>query len=126
MAVACAALLAGGCSFRPPAPPGTIWVSGEVSSGGKPLPFGVIQFFAKDSGASGSVRIHQGRFGLWLKPVGYHVAVIAHEKPGHEDGKGGYVPAVSIIPERYGDIATSKLEADVHDGARHLRIDLDG
>ena len=115
----------GGCSRRPPAPPGGIWVTGEVSTAGKPLPFGVVQFFGKDSGASGSVRIQRGRFALWLKAGAYRVAVIAEEKPGHEDEKGGYVPAKSLIPEKYGDVATSKIEAAVSDQSHHVRITLE-
>lgn len=126
LTLALVALVPAGCSSRPPAPAGGIWVTGEVTSEGKPLPFGVIQFFGKDSGASGSVRIQRGRFALWLKAGGYRVAVIAEETPGHEDERGGYVPAKSLIPEKFGDVATSKLEADVSEQQRHLRLALDG
>lgn len=121
-----AGLLASGCSYRPPAPPGTIWVTGEITTEGKPLPFGVIQFFGKETGASGSVRVKHGRFALWLKPGGYSVAVIAEESPGHEDEKGGYVPAKSLIPPKFGMIATSQLEAEVGEKNRHLRFAVDG
>ncbi len=114
-----------GCGTRPPGPPGSVWVEGEVRHGGTALPFGVIQFFGKDSGASGSVRIRGGRFGLHLKPGPYQVAIIAEETPGHEDEKGGYVPAKSLISERYGDIKTSKLEAEVNASMGGLRFDLD-
>lgn len=124
-ALALAVVFTLGCSTRPPGPPGSVWVDGEVRHGGAALPFGVIQFFGKDSGASGSVRIRGGRFGLHLKPGPYQVAIIAEETPGHEDEKGGYVPAKSLIPERYGDIKTSKLEAEVAPSPGRLRFDLD-
>jgi hypothetical protein len=120
-----AVLGAPGCSGRPPAPPGAVWVDGEVRHVGAALPFGVVQFFATDSVASGSVRIKAGRFGLYLKPGSYQVAIIAEEMPGHEDEKGGYVPAKSLIPERFGDIKTSKLEAEVRQSMGRLRFDLD-
>lgn len=114
-----------GCGRRLSAPPGTVWVAGEVRYGGSALPFGVVQFFDTDSGASGSVRIRGGKFGLGLHPGRYQVAVIAEEKPGYEDEKGGYIPARSLVPERFGDIKTSKLEAEVSPSMGRLRFDLD-
>lgn len=112
-----------GCARRPPAPPGAVWVDGTVAYDERPLPHGVVQFFATDGNASGSVRIEDGRFGGYLQPGRYAVAVVARERPAQEDDQGRYVPATSLIPERYGDIASSTLVVDV-EAHRPLSITL--
>ena len=121
--VGCSMLIAG-CSGGAPAPPGAVWVKGEARFEGLPLEKGVVQFFAVDGAASGAARIRAGRFGLYLQPADYAVAVIAEESHGYEAEDGTYVPPKSLIPLRYADIATSKLETQVDASRRSVVLDL--
>lgn len=118
-----AACVLAGCSQRPPAPEGAIWIEGGVRYHAQPVPRGVVQFFATDGNASGAARIREGHFGGYLRPGRYAVAVIAPQTPAQENERGQYVPATSLIPDRYGDIATSSLVVDVN--AAHDRVEFD-
>mgnify|MGYP006274888543 CR=1 FL=1 len=101
-----------------------VWVTGRVLVTGRPLPAGVVQFFAKDGEASGSTRIQAGRFGLSLPPGIYRVAVVSRESHGRETEGGGVVAAKSLVADRYGDIATSGLTADVTRRGTPFEFDL--
>jgi hypothetical protein len=117
-------LIFAGCSRGAPAPRGAIWVKGTARFDGQPLEKGVVQFFAVEGAASGATRIRNGRFGLYLQPTDYTVAVIAEESHGYEAEDGTYVPSKSLIPLRYGDITTSGLSAHVDESQRSVVLEL--
>lgn len=121
--VGCSMLLAG-CSRGAPPPRGAVWVTGHARFHGLPLEKGVVQFFAVEGAASGATRIRNGRFGLYLQPTEYAVAVIAEESHGYEAEDGTYVPPKSLIPVRYGDIATSGLGAHIDQSQRSVVLEL--
>lgn len=122
-----ASFLASGCG--PKGPPGAVWVTGSVRFDGKPLPEGAVHFLAKEQkpgAASGSVRLSPGsRFGLYLKPGDYSVAVVSEEGVAEMDMKTGrMIPAKSRIPLKYTTVKDSGLEARVDAAGRTLTLEL--
>lgn len=126
-AVLLAAMVATGCG-GPKGPPGTIWVSGSVLYDGKPLPEGAVHFAPKDqatAGSGGSSRLKGSRFGLFLRPGTYGVAIISEEGVATMDMKTGReIPAKSRIPRKYTTVTTSALEAAVDAGHRTVDFSL--
>jgi len=126
-AILLASLFATGCG-GPKGPPGTIWVSGSVLYEGKPLPEGAVHFAPKDkstAGSGGSTRLKGSRFGLFLRPGNYGVAVISEEGVATMDMKTGReIPAKSRIPEKYTTVTTSGLEATFDNGHRTTDLSL--
>jgi hypothetical protein len=127
MVVAMAVMAVVGCGPRGPV--GTIWVSGTVLHDGKPLSEGAVHFLAKDrkAMASGSTRLKDGKFGLYIQPGDYSLAVVSEEGGEQMDMKTGLViPAKSRIPRRYTTVTESGLEAKVDAQNRTLSIVLEG
>lgn len=126
-AILLASLVATGCG-GPKGPSGTIWVTGSVLYDGKPLPEGAVHFAPKDkstAGSGGSSRLKGSRFGLFLRPGNYGVAVISEEGVATMDMKTGLeIPAPSRIPRKYTTVTTSALEAAVDAGHRTVNFSL--
>jgi hypothetical protein len=104
-------------------------VSGTVLHDGKPLSEGAVHFLAKDrkAMASGSTRLKDGKFGLYIQPGDYALAVVSEEGGEQMDMKTGLViPAKSRIPRRYTMVTESGLEAKVDAQNRTLSIVLEG
>jgi hypothetical protein len=120
-AILLASLFATGCG-GPQGPPGTIWVTGSVLYDGKPLSEGAVHFAPKDqatASSGGSSRLKDSRFGLFLQPGNYGVAIISEEGVAVMDMKTGReIPAKSRIPEKYTAVTTSGLEATFDSGHR--------
>jgi hypothetical protein len=114
-------LLTAGCG-GPKGPPGSIWVTGSVLYDGKSLPEGAVHFAPKDqatAGSGGSARLKGSRFGLFLQPGNYGVAVISEEGVATTDMKTGrLIPAKSRIPLKYTTVTTSGLEDTFDAGHR--------
>ena len=110
-----------GCG-GPKGPPGSIWVNGSVLYDGKSLPEAVVHFAPKEqatAGSGGAARLKGNRFGLFLQPGNYLVAVISEEGVAETDMKTGrMIPAKSRIPEKYTSVTTSGLEATFDTGRR--------
>lgn len=115
-----------GCG--PQGPPGTVWVTGTVLYEGKPLPAGAVHFLSKEKtpgAASGSVRLSSSRFGLYLLPGDYAVAVVSEEGVAEMDRKTGrMIPAKSRIPLKYTSVTDSGLRATIDAGHRTVAIDI--
>lgn len=108
-----------GCG--PKGPPGTIFVTGAIVYEGKRLPEGAIHFAAKGEAppATASARLKDGRYGLYLQPGAYAVAIVSDEGVAEMDMKTGrMIPAKSRIPAKYTAITTSGLEATFDSGHR--------
>lgn len=120
------ALAVTGCGRAGPA--GTIWVTGTVVHDGKPLSEGGVHFLAQDgkASASGSARLKDGKFGLYLMPGDYSIAVVSTEGSEEMDMKTGRViPAKSRIPLRYTTVTESGLAAQVDAGHRTVSLALE-
>jgi hypothetical protein len=119
-----ALLLCLGCGTK--GPPGTLWVSGSVTLEGTSLRTGVVHFVPKDistGDTGGALRIQGGRFGLFLKPGHYRLAVISRDGVEEIDAKtGSLIPPPSLIPIKYETVSTSGLDAMID--AEHRRIDI--
>lgn len=117
-------MLIAGCGSK--APPGTVWVTGTVAHQGSPLSEGVIHFVPPQNSASGggaATRISGGRFGLYLQPGKYGLAILSPQGVEEIDPKTGrLIPPPSHISLDYGSVTTSGLEAAVD--ASHRRVDL--
>ena len=113
-----------GCGSK--APPGTIWITGTVAHQGSPLSEGVIHFVSPQNsapGGGGATRITGGRFGLYLQPGKYGLAILSPQGVEEIDPKTGrLIPPPSRISLDYGSVTTSALEATVD--ANHHRVDL--
>lgn len=109
-----------GCGTQGPA--GMLWVTGTVLHDGKPLQEGAVHFLAREKGAagsSGSSRLTSSRYGLYLAPGDYAIAVVSEEGVAVMDMKTGrMIPAKSRIPEKYTSVTTSGLEATFDGGHR--------
>jgi hypothetical protein len=120
-----------GCA-RPQRLP-TAEVTGQVTYDGEPLPQGVVIFEpATGRAASGQIR-PDGSFtlGTYEKADGavlgrHRAAVIAREEVAEESPGAPLAPRVgrSLIPETYGDTATSGLEFEVVAEGNHFEIRL--
>lgn len=120
------ALAIAGCGQAGPA--GTIWVNGTVVHDGKPLPEGAVHFLGKErnAGASGSARLQGGKFGLYLAPGNYSIAVVSEDGVAETDMKTGrMVLAKSRIPLRYTTVTDSGLSAQVDTGHRTVSLVLE-
>jgi hypothetical protein len=117
-------VLIAGCGSK--APPGTIWIDGTVAHQGSPLPEGVIHFVPHQDSVSGggaATRISGGRFGLYLQPGRYGLAILSPQGVEEIDPRTGrLIPPPSRISLDYGSATTSGLEATVD--ASHRRVDL--
>lgn len=117
-------MLIAGCGSK--APPGTVWVTGMVAHQGSPLPEGMIHFVPRQDSAPGSgaaTRISGGRFGLYLRPGRYGLAILSPQGVEEIDPRTGrLIPPPSRIALDYGSVTTSGLEATVD--ASHRRVDL--
>ena len=121
LAVAMLGCIAGGCGGS--GDPNAVEVSGTITFAGQPLPSGSINFFRE--GASGSAAIDgRGRYTMSLPPGNYQVSIRASE--GYPPmGEGGQVILPkSLIPEKYGDVATSGLRATVEKSQSEVDFDL--
>ena len=109
-------------------PPGMLWVAGTVLYDGQPLPEGAVHFLAQgkgSAGSSGSARLTKSRYGLYLAPGEYAVAVISEDGVAEMDRKTGrMIPAKSRIPEKYTSVTTSGLEATFDAGHRTVDFSL--
>jgi hypothetical protein len=79
-----------GCGRK--GPPGMLWVTGTVLYEGQPLPEGAVHFLAQGKGSvgsSGSSRLSNSRYGLYLAPGEYAVAIISQEGLPEMDMKTG-------------------------------------
>lgn len=95
---------------------------------GRPLPEGGVHFLAKDgkAAASGSARLKGGKFGLYLMPGDYAIAVVSTEGSEEMDMKTGRViPAKSRIPLRYTTVTESGLGAQIDAGRHRVSIALE-
>jgi hypothetical protein len=76
-------------------------------------------------GSSGSSRLSNSRYGLYLAPGEYAVAVISEEGVAVMDMKTGReTPAKSRIPEKYTAVTTSGLKATFDNGHRTADLSL--
>jgi hypothetical protein len=109
-------------------PPGMLWVTGTVLYEGQPLPEGAVHFLAQgkgSAGSSGSARLSNSRYGLYLAPGEYAVAIISEEGVAVMDRKTGrMIPAKSRIPEKYTAVTTSGLKATFDTGHRTADLSL--
>ncbi|MDB5336919.1 MAG: hypothetical protein JWN70_2538 [Planctomycetaceae bacterium] len=135
LAAICLTGCGGGDDVKPL--PNLVPVSGTVTYDGKPLPQGTIQLEPVDPAAkiqSASGDIKNGSFTLATTAsakgamIGkYKVritsvegnAVVAMPEPGKPAAK-----PKSLIPEKYGDLKQSGLEADITKGMAALKFDL--
>ena len=120
------ALVVCGCGRGGPA--GAIWVTGTVMHDERPLSEGGVHFLAKDgkASASGSARLKDGKFGLYLMPGDYSIAVVSTEGSEEMDMKTGRViPAKSRIPLRYTTVTESGLVAQVDAAHRTVSLALE-
>jgi hypothetical protein len=115
-----------GCGRK--GPPGMLWVTGTVLYEGQPLPEGAVHFLAQGKGSvgsSGSSRLSNSRYGLYLAPGEYAVAIISQEGLPEMDMKTGReTPAKSRIPEKYTAVTTSGLKATFDNGHRTADLSL--
>lgn len=115
-----------GCGTK--APPGTLWISGNVTHEGDRLVKGVIHFVPKNgspAGGGGAARIDNGRFGLYLMPGHYDMAVVSRDGVEEIDPKTGrLLPPPSRIPIRFETVTTSGLETTVDPDHRSIGIQL--
>ena len=115
-----------GCGRK--GPPGMLWVTGTVLYEGQPLPEGAVHFLAQGKGSvgsSGSSRLSNSRYGLYLAPGEYAVAIISQEGLPEMDMKTGReIPAKSRIPQKYTAVTTSGLKATFDNGHRTADLSL--
>ena len=115
-----------GCGRK--GPPGMLWVTGTVLYEGQPLPEGAVHFLAQGKGSvgsSGSSRLSNSRYGLYLAPGEYAVAIISQEGLPEMDMKTGReIPAKSRIPQKYTAVTTSGLKATFDNGHRAADLSL--
>lgn len=115
-----------GCGAK--APPGTLWISGNVNHEDDRLVKGVVHFVPKNgspAGGGGAARIEDGRFGLYLMPGHYEMAVVSRDGVEDIDPKTGrLLPPPSRIPIRFETVKTSGLEATVDPDQRRIDIQL--
>ena len=115
-----------GCGRK--GPPGMLWVTGTVLYEGQPLPEGAVHFLAQGKGSagrSGSARLSNSRYGLYLAPGEYAVAIISQEGLPEMDMKTGReIPAKSRIPQKYTAVTTSGLKATFDNGHRAADLSL--
>ncbi len=127
LALSSLVVLIAGCGSN--APPGTIWISGTVAHQDSPLPEGVIHFVPRQdsaSGGGGATRISCGRFGLYLRPGRYGLAVLSPQGVEEIDPRTGrLIPPPSRISLDYGSVTTSGLEAVVDASYRRVELRLD-
>lgn len=126
-------LVAGGCGGTDVEHPETTPVKGTVSYKGKPLDSGTISFVS-DGGhtASGPIK-SDGTFDLSTfgegdgAVLGHHrVRVVANNQPVDvmPGSSPGYKPTKDLIPKKYGDAASSGVEATVAKGQTPIEINL--
>lgn len=121
-ALALAMMVFGAIGCGRQGPPGMLWVTGKVLYEGKPLPEGAVHFLAEvkgTTGSSGSARLTNSRYGLYLAPGEYAVAVVSEEGVAEMDRKTGrMIPAKSRIPAKYTAVTTSGLKVTFDNGQR--------
>jgi len=105
-----------GCGSRNPA---TVPVTGTVTFNGTPVEGANVSFFGQQGRPAAGVSDGQGRFRLMTFAPGdgalpgeYEVVVTKTEAPS-EDPNRPYPPVRSLLPERYGNRASSGLRASV-------------
>jgi hypothetical protein len=115
-----------GCGKKGPS--GMLWVTGTVLYEGQPLPEGAVHFLAQGKGSvgsSGSSRLSNSRYGLYLAPGEYAVAIISQEGlPEMNMKTGRETPAKSRIPEKYTAVTTSGLRVTFDNGHRTADLSL--
>ena len=103
---------------------GKVLVTGTVTLDGTPLPRGSVLFRPKTGdGGSGPVK-SAGRFSVTLLPGEYQLLVRCDDGSATISEQGEYVPGKSLIPERYGDAATSELTVTVAPDMQPMRVEL--
>lgn len=103
---------------------GKVLVTGTVKYDRTPLPRGSVLFRpTTGDGGSGPIK-SEGRFSVALLPGEYQLLVRCDDGSATISEQGEYMPGKSLIPERYGDAATSDLTVTVAPGMQPLQIDL--
>jgi hypothetical protein len=122
----------GGCGSEYDAHPLTVPVQGKVTYNGEPVPKGTITF-QPDGGRPAVGEIQpDGTYRLstfgekdGAIPGTHKVMIIANTgDPTKMPSSPGYVPPKDLVPKKYGDLATSNLEATVTKDKKSYDFDL--
>ena len=103
---------------------GKVFLTGTVNHAGKPLAGGSVLFSSEKSDGGTALIKSAGRFSVALLPGNYRIVVRYDDGSATISDTGVYVPGKSLIPERYGDAATSDLTVTVTRGMQPLQLDL--
>lgn len=107
-----------GCGSK--IPPGKVRIRGFVTVDEKPLTFsgdGIfsVTFVAAAGSESAGAKLDKssGMFTMVLSPGEYTAVVVATDGFGEEPRPGKVIAPKSLIPEKYGNVATSGVTVDV-------------
>lgn len=103
---------------------GKVVVTGTVKHAGEPLPRGSVLFSSEKTDGGTALIKPAGRFTVALRPGEYRIAVRCDDGTATMSEAGMYVAGKSLIPERYGDAATTTLTVTVTPGMQPLHLDL--
>lgn len=117
---AVAVLIAVGCG--PSIPAGKVRFEGRVSlANGEPVGYGGVNFAAIEGIETGTAKLRpDGSFVAVLSPGRFHVAVNASKST--IDAKSGGPGVEWLLPQKFADVATSKLSIDVSQGMPSVSI----
>jgi hypothetical protein len=107
-------------------------VKGRVTYDGQPLTTGEVSFSSVDGGrvamsnidSKGNYELRTSTTVVGVPPGSYKVKILAVEQKSGMDQDGKPFPAKYLIPEKYGDVATSGLTATVEKGKPEINFDL--
>lgn len=114
-----------GCGGGPKGPPGAVRVSGTVTCGGQPVPSGTLIFQPVSGGSITARFTSAGTFTTMLVPGDYSVVVNAKDGVDTMDENGKFVPAKSLVAEKYASGKTSGLSVTVTPKGDPLTIALE-
>jgi hypothetical protein len=103
---------------------GKVVLAGTVKHAGKTLSGGSVLFSSEKSDGGTALIEPAGRFSVALLPGDYRIVVRCDDGSATISEAGVYVAGKSLIPERYGDVATSDLTVTVTRGMQPLQLDL--
>lgn len=107
-------------------------VTGHVTYDGQPLTTGEISFSSVDGGriamsgidSKGNYELRTSTTVAGVAPGNYKVKIVAVEQQSGMSDDGKPFPAKRLIPEKYGDVATSGLTATVEKGKSKIDFDV--
>jgi hypothetical protein len=122
-AILCVLGFVAACGCGRPTRTGLVEVNGTVTWDGHPLEKGGLVFGPTVNRGGGSAAIGSaGRFRIALDPGEYVVVVRCTDGPDSMDDQGNYIPAKSLIPEKYTDAKTSGLTLSVAPGIKPVEF----